>query len=93
VAAKYVELVRSGSHRPVSDLTVAMARNGGRFKEASVRGFLNEARERGLLTAPGRKGQAGGELTERAEELLLEAGLMSRQRSSGDNPAKRGHPT
>jgi hypothetical protein len=92
VSAKYLDLMGRGSHRPVWDLMDALVRNGGRFTEATVRGFLNEARERGLLTTPARKGQAGGELTDRAEQLLMEAGLMSRP-SPDDGPAGRGHPT
>lgn len=62
-AARYVTAMReTGPPLP------RLAEEHG-FNTSTIRGFLNEARRRGLLTqAP--LGRAGGELTEKARELL-----------------------
>jgi hypothetical protein len=63
LAAQYVELLKTSS-TPTKDL--AETRN---YSPSSTRDFLNQARTRGLLTRSA-KGRAGGELTEKARELL-----------------------
>jgi hypothetical protein len=63
LAAQYVELLKSTS-TPTKDL--AKLRN---YSDSSTRDLLNQARARGLLTRSA-KGRAGGELTEKARELL-----------------------
>jgi hypothetical protein len=65
-AARYVAAMRD-SGPPLQRLALEY-----HFDPSSIRGFLYEARRRGLLTkAP--PGRAGGELTARALELLAEA--------------------
>jgi hypothetical protein len=63
LAAQYVDLLRTSS-TPTKDL--AELRN---YSASSTRDFLNQARKRGLLT-PSSVGRAGGELTEKARELI-----------------------
>lgn len=63
LAAQYVELLKTTS-TPTKDLSEL--RN---YSASSTRDFLNQARTRGLLTRSA-KGRAGGELTEKARELL-----------------------
>jgi hypothetical protein len=64
LASDYADLVAKDPRRPVAEL----ARRRG-FKPAKIRDMLREARERGLLSFS-RRGQAGGELTARAREIL-----------------------
>ena len=63
LAAQYVELLKTSS-TPTKNL--AKTRN---YSESSTRDFLNQARKRGLLTHSD-KGRAGGELTDKARDLL-----------------------
>jgi hypothetical protein len=72
VAARYVGLCEDGSIKPIEDLRTWLDGQGQKFPEPTVRGFLHQARQRGLLTRP-QKGTAGGQLTEVAEAILFEA--------------------
>lgn len=64
VAAMYVELLDAGDSRPVTVLADRM-----HFGEKTIRNYLFKARERGLLTSVG-PGKAGGQLTDKAKEIL-----------------------
>lgn len=66
LARDYV-VVLSTSSSPVADLGEKYA-----MSRSQVRNLLHEARQRGLLTTPATRGQAGGELTDRARALLEE---------------------
>lgn len=63
VAVRYLEHVRAGASP-----TKALAAER-HISPSSARDLIHEARTRGLLTSMGR-GQAGGQLTERAKDLL-----------------------
>lgn len=69
LASDYVSLL--GTQRdPVVALAERMGQQAGReVRPQTVRNQLTQARKRGLLTTVGR-GRAGGELTERARQLL-----------------------
>jgi hypothetical protein len=60
----YVDLLARGDDHPVQSLAAQM-----HLGEKTVRNLLYRAREAGLLTSPGR-GRAGGELTDKAKEIL-----------------------
>jgi len=62
-AAEYVDAV-AGSKSPVKDLATKHSMSAGQ-----LRGLLNQARKRGLLTEAS-AGRPGGELTAKARELL-----------------------
>jgi hypothetical protein len=64
VAAVYVDHVRSGT----SDATVATARDI-RYSTTQAKRLIAQARERGLLTETEQR-RAGGELTDKAREIL-----------------------
>jgi hypothetical protein len=64
VAARYVEFTRSSS-TATKDLAGAL-----QSSPSSARDLLSEARRRNLLTRPPVKGRQGGELTEKAIEIL-----------------------
>jgi len=66
IARQYVDLL--GEERPVEALAAA---NG--IARSTAQSYLYRARERDLLTSAGR-GRAGGELTERAQQLLNQGG-------------------
>ncbi len=68
VARSYLDLVRLRDSRPAETMAQAL--------EVSVRtvhAWLGRARKRGLLTSSG-PGQAGGELTDKARDLLSQEG-------------------
>ena len=60
----YVDLLDGGNQRPVSTLAEQM-----HLCEKTIRNYLFKARERDLLTSVGR-GVSGGELTDKAKEIL-----------------------
>ncbi len=64
IALRYLELVRVGSSP-----TKALAEER-HISQSSARDLVHEARSRGLLTSTGR-GQAGGQLTKKARDLLV----------------------
>ena len=64
LAALYVRLINDGEQRPIR----AVADRLG-LAEKTVQNHLFKARERGLLTSLGR-GRAGGQLTDKAKEIL-----------------------
>ena len=64
LAARYVELLKEGRGLP------GLARDI-HLSDSQVRNLLYAARQKGLLTAAP-KGKAGGELTEKAKQLLAE---------------------
>ena len=64
VAASYVALLDAGDPRPVAALADQL-----HLSVTTVRNLLYKARERGLLTSAGR-GRAGGQLTDKAKEML-----------------------
>lgn len=65
LAARYVELCSD----QVTKAPLQVLANEWSLAIETVRSYLYRARERGLLTSPGR-GRAGGELTDRAIDLL-----------------------
>lgn len=70
VAALYVKALEQGSRKPVvATAEMLSKRQRGTYEAAYVRDLLYAARQRGLLTRPP-KGQAGGQLTDRAQALL-----------------------
>lgn len=80
-AVAYVQRISEGSRQPVKDLAQdppeSMARftsNRKRPSVETVRGFINEARDRGLLTRPP-PGKPGGRLTAKAWKMLQAVGL------------------
>jgi hypothetical protein len=64
VAAVYVALVRSGSKRPTPETAYEI-----RYSITQTKRFIAQARERGLLTETVKR-RAGGELTDKAREIL-----------------------
>lgn len=70
VAARYVSLVSSGIRHPIAPLIEQLESEAqvSRSRDA-VEGWVRAARRRGLLTPPP-PGRAGGELTERALQIL-----------------------
>jgi hypothetical protein len=67
LAAEYVELLTTSS-TPTKDLA-----EKHHYSATVMRDYLNQARSRGLLTRPER-GRAGGQLTEKARDLLTKKG-------------------
>jgi hypothetical protein len=67
ISTAYVEVLDSGA--PIRELTRRLADQGVHYAEATIRDLVNEARNRELLTRPP-KGRAGGQLTEKAKQLL-----------------------
>lgn len=82
LARDYGRLIERGSEQPVA--AIATARG---VAVARIRGWLHEARVRGLLT-PGVQGRSGGQLTARAERLLRDADRTE----SGRKKVKRERP-
>ncbi|MGH2597262.1 MAG: hypothetical protein ACRDH7_15065 [Actinomycetota bacterium] len=75
-AAAYVALVEAGSRQPVKDLAEdppipieGYVSKGQHASVESVRGIINEARKRRLLTRPP-PGKPGGRLTAKAKTIL-----------------------
>ena len=68
IAAMYVDAVGRGSARPAADVAAEL----GTYSSAYVRDVVSEARRRGLLTQPPRRGLPGGQLTDRARTALRE---------------------
>lgn len=64
VAVAYVNALKRGEPRPVKAVAEEMT-----MAEKTVRNYLFKAREQGLLTSLG-QGKAGGELTDKAKEIL-----------------------
>ena len=69
VAARYVAAVTRGSRRPAAEVAEEMTRDGGWYEPQHVKELTYEARRRGFLT-PTRQGRPGGQLTEKALEVL-----------------------
>jgi hypothetical protein len=82
-AEAYVERLAAGSRRPVMDLAEHPPRpirgyvsNESEVSAATVRDFIHQARERGLLTrSPA--GRPGGELTPKARRMLKRAETLA----------------
>jgi hypothetical protein len=71
-AGRYVDALEVDPRRPVQHLIEDAAGAGEHITASKVRAYLNRARARGLLTdAP--PGQPGGELTDKARDLLRSA--------------------
>lgn len=64
VAALYVSAFTNGSRAPVMDVAAQIGRS-----RRQVVGYLEQARDRALLTSPGR-GRSGGALTDKARRIL-----------------------
>lgn len=64
VAAVYVDLLDAGDPSPVVTMASVL-----HLSVKTVRNLLYKAREKGLLTSAGR-GRAGGQLTDKAKEIL-----------------------
>lgn len=64
LAAMYVRAIEAGEEHPVRAVALQM-----QLGDRTVRNYLFKARERGLLTSLGR-GKAGGQLTDKAKEML-----------------------
>lgn len=67
IASAYVALI--GERDPIPRLRKRLDKEGLHFADATIRDFVNRARDRGLLTRSP-KGRPGGELTPKALELL-----------------------
>ncbi|MCC2278512.1 hypothetical protein LKL35_24255 [Streptomyces sp. ET3-23] len=65
LASAYVGYVNDGGTGPLAHLAEKVGKS-----ESTIKGHLWQARKRGLLT--GSAGRAGGELTEKATEILME---------------------
>jgi hypothetical protein len=65
IAADYVAALDSGASAPVS-----AAADRRHLARTTVRNMLSEARRRGLLTRPTKRGAADGSLTPKAQDLL-----------------------
>ena len=74
-AQRYVEALKAAPAKPVKHLEVTSDEPGVTGDE--IRARLRRARERRLLTAAP-KGRPGGELTDKANALLREAGLIEK---------------
>lgn len=70
IAARYSGLVSDRHPRPFRQLTDELRERGFEFQEATVRGFIDAARKRRLLTAPTRSGVSEGDITPKALRLL-----------------------
>jgi len=72
VAIRYARCVERGSRRPARDVAAEYAseRHPWIARWEQVRDLAHEARERGLLTYPPRRGMPGGVLTDKAREML-----------------------
>jgi repressor of nif and glnA expression len=71
MASSYIEICETEHKRPVEKLVEKLAEwRGEQYKADTVKGWLREARERGLLTDPPRRGVAGGQLTEKGVRAL-----------------------
>lgn len=70
-AQRYVDALEAAPSRPIEHLVEQAAEGGEHLTPAQVRAYLNKARspQRALLTKAD-PGKAGGELTDRARELL-----------------------
>jgi hypothetical protein len=84
-AVAYVERLKVGSRHPVKDLAEHPPKvvrgyisDADVTSEATVRDFIHQARERGLLTRSP-KGRPGGELTPKAEQLIKRAARKHRR--------------
>ncbi len=84
-AARYVEAVGENPRRPVARLATQFPGHSA----DSIRAILNNARRRGLLTAA-RHGLAGGDLTDKAKQVLVDHDLAEAVRRS-EEAAKRTH--
>lgn len=70
VASMYVDALERGSRKPVVDAAAALSKaRRGTYEPTYVRDLLHVARQRGLLTRPP-KGRAGGQLTDKARQVL-----------------------
>lgn len=67
-AGHYVDAIARGSRRPVADLAAQH-----RVPRSWVRDTIHECRRRDMLTDPPGQGQAGGELTGKAQDILAES--------------------
>jgi hypothetical protein len=67
VADEYVKVARGP--RPLEATKRALEKKGKPYSEKYVRDLVHRARLEGLLTSLGR-GRSGGELTEKAQEIL-----------------------
>ena len=83
LAARYVQLVARGSHKPVDDLAEELD-----LSPVTVSLRLREARHRDLLTAA-ETGRPGGELTDHAIAALARAGVLQGDVESDFAPADR----
>ena len=84
-AARYVEAVSENPLRPVARLTTQFPDHSA----GCIRAILSNARRRGLLTAA-RQGLAGGDLTDKAKQVLVDHGLAEAVQRS-EEAAKRTH--
>lgn len=64
IAAEYVDLL-SRSRSPIQELAKSR-----QLRASRARNIVHEARRRGLLSSPGQTGSAGGQLTQKALDLL-----------------------
>jgi len=69
IAEAYVALCDAGNRAPIRDLAARLREKEEWYSDESVRQLVNKARNRGLLTEspPGR---SGGQLTQKARDLL-----------------------
>lgn len=72
VAARYAAAVARGSRRPAVEVAEEMTHDGGYYEPRHVKELTFEARRRGFLT-PTRRGRPGGQLTQKAREVLRAA--------------------
>ena len=81
LASWYLQRVKDGS--PTKDLAAEL-----QVSQSQARDLIHEARRRNLLTK-GTRGQAGGELTKKALDLLLSAGPAPAPAPSRGTQARR----
>lgn len=91
VAARYLGLIEDRVPNPVPVLTAELKAKGTDFPEATVRGFLHEARRRDLLSRSP-KGKAGGDLTAKGEDLLITAALARTKKWPGPKKKSENRP-
>ena len=84
-AVRYVGAVSENPLRPVARLTTQFPDHSA----GCIRAILSNARRRGLLTAA-RQGLAGGDLTEKAKQVLVDHGFEEAVQRS-EEVAKRTH--
>lgn len=70
VAYDYSRLVDAGTPKPAAHLAKAYSDEGHKYEETTVRGWIHEARQRGLLTDAPSRGVAGGTVTPLGLALL-----------------------